>query len=75
MADVRSDSRRHTEDWRTLPWKKFQRDVFRLQKRIYQASQVGAYERGPRAEEPCDGKLCAVSRTERIANEVGRSSG
>lgn len=26
-----------TEDWKTLPWKKFQRDVFRLQKRIYQA--------------------------------------
>jgi hypothetical protein len=25
--------------------------------------------------EPCAGKLCAVSRTERIANRVGRSSG
>lgn len=24
-----------TEDWQTLPWKAFQRNVFRLQKRIY----------------------------------------
>jgi len=29
----------HIEDWKTLPWKKFQRNVFRLQKRIYQASR------------------------------------
>ncbi len=27
--------------WNTLPWKKFQRNVFKLQKRIYQASQRG----------------------------------
>lgn len=31
----------HTEDWKTLPWKKFQRNVFRLQKRIYQAQIRG----------------------------------
>jgi hypothetical protein len=24
--------------WNTLPWKKFQRQVFKLQKRIYRAS-------------------------------------
>jgi len=30
-----------TEDWRTLPWKQFQRNVFRLQKRIYQAARRG----------------------------------
>jgi RNA-directed DNA polymerase len=29
----------HLEDWKILPWKKFQRNVFRLQKRIYQASR------------------------------------
>jgi len=34
-----------TEDWRTLPWKKFQRNVFRLQKRIYQAAQRGDRKR------------------------------
>ena len=34
MAGVR----RHTEDWKALPWKQFQRNVFRLQKRIYQAT-------------------------------------
>jgi RNA-directed DNA polymerase len=27
--------------WDTLPWKKLQRQVFKLQKRIYQASQRG----------------------------------
>ena len=30
-----------TEDWETLPWKKLQRNVFRLQKRIYQAQIRG----------------------------------
>jgi RNA-directed DNA polymerase len=29
------------EDWKTLPWKQYQRNVFRLQKRIYRAEQRG----------------------------------
>jgi hypothetical protein len=37
MADVE----RHTEDWAALPWKEFQRNVHRLQKRIYQATRRG----------------------------------
>ena len=28
---------RSSEDWKSLPWKKIQRNVFRLQQRIYQA--------------------------------------
>ena len=34
-----------TEDWKTLPWKKFQRNAFRLQKRIYQAQLRGDFKR------------------------------
>ncbi|MEG3857817.1 group II intron reverse transcriptase/maturase [Microcoleus sp. herbarium12] len=30
-----------SESWKTLPWKKFRRDLFRLQKRVYKAIQVG----------------------------------
>jgi RNA-directed DNA polymerase len=30
-----------SESWKTLPWRKFRRDVFRLQKRVYKAIQVG----------------------------------
>jgi RNA-directed DNA polymerase len=30
-----------SESWRTLNWKKFQKTVFRLQKRIYKAVRVG----------------------------------
>jgi RNA-directed DNA polymerase len=30
-----------TEDWRTLPWHDYQRNVYRLQKRIYQAARRG----------------------------------
>lgn len=37
MTDVGDNLAQHTEDWQALPWKQFQRDVFRLQKRIYQA--------------------------------------
>jgi RNA-directed DNA polymerase len=34
-------AKKPSEVWRTLPWKKFQRNVFRLQKRIYRAKQRG----------------------------------
>ncbi len=27
----------HSESWKTLPWKKFRRDLFRLQKRVFKA--------------------------------------
>jgi RNA-directed DNA polymerase len=35
----------HSEDWQTLPWKHYQRNVFRLQKRIYQAARRGEWKR------------------------------
>jgi len=41
MADVK----RHTENWQTLPWKQIQRNVYRLQQRIYQASCRGDWKR------------------------------
>jgi retron-type reverse transcriptase len=31
----------YSELWRLLPWKKFRRELFRLQKRVYQAVCVG----------------------------------
>ncbi len=31
----------HSESWKNFPWKKFRRDLFRLQKRVYKAIQVG----------------------------------
>jgi len=34
-----------TEDWRTLPWCDYQRNVYRLQKRIYQAARRGDRKR------------------------------
>jgi len=40
-----TDEQNRTEDWKTLPWKKFQRNVFRLQKRIYQAQIRGDLKR------------------------------
>jgi RNA-directed DNA polymerase len=32
------------QTWQTLPWKKFERDVYKLQKRIYTASQSGDHQ-------------------------------
>jgi len=32
---------RPSEAWKSIPWKKYQRNVFRLQKRIYRAKQRG----------------------------------
>ena len=56
MADVRT----RTEDWSTLPWKDIQRNVFRLQRRIYRAATPftahGANDNGLYSEEPREGK-------------------
>lgn len=30
-----------SESWKKLPWKKFQRNLFRLQRRVFQAVRVG----------------------------------
>ncbi len=38
MIRHRSNS---NESWKTLPWKKFCRNLFHLQKRVYKAVQVG----------------------------------
>jgi hypothetical protein len=64
MADVA----KHTEDWQKLPWKEFQRNIYRLQKRIYQAERrnqiliksitaASVYDKDPFSEELIDGKL------------------
>lgn len=46
MADVGNVRiARRTEDWKSLPWKKFHRNVFRLQRRIYKASLRGDFKR------------------------------
>jgi RNA-directed DNA polymerase len=31
----------HSELWKNLPWKKFQQDLFRLQRRVFKAIQAG----------------------------------
>jgi RNA-directed DNA polymerase len=45
MAERKTSSSRATEDmsgaWRELPWRKLARHVYRVQKRIYRASQRG----------------------------------
>jgi RNA-directed DNA polymerase len=37
--------KRRTEDWKTLRWKEYQRNVYRLQKRIYRAARRGDWKR------------------------------
>jgi RNA-directed DNA polymerase len=46
MAELGSwaDGATRTEDWQTLPWATYQRNVYRLQKRIYQATQRGDWQ-------------------------------
>ena len=38
---IDSNAAKKSESWKTLPWKKFRKDLFRLQKRVYKAIQVG----------------------------------
>jgi hypothetical protein len=60
-----ADVGRHTEDWQTLPWKEFQRNVYRLQKAHLPSHAPwattrhtvnGADDNSLRAEEPREGK-------------------
>ena len=46
--------------WNIIPWKKIERNVYKLQKRIYQASQGGTDDNCQVTEEPCEVK---ASRT------------
>lgn len=39
-----TDAQPHTEGWETLPWKQFERNVFRLQQRIYKATLRGDFK-------------------------------
>ena len=34
-------SRNASESWKNLPWKRFQKDLFRLQKRVFKAVREG----------------------------------
>ena len=43
--------------WDEIDWRKLERSVFKLQKRIYQAPKGGAYDKCHITEEPYDGKL------------------
>jgi RNA-directed DNA polymerase len=45
MAGAGGEDPKHTENWQTLPWKQFQRNVFRLQQRIYQAARRDDWQR------------------------------
>jgi RNA-directed DNA polymerase len=39
-----TDAQRQTEGWEMLPWKQFERTMFRLQKRIYKATLRGDFK-------------------------------
>ncbi len=38
---IRQIDKRDSESWKNLPWKKFRRDLFRLQKRVWKAVRAG----------------------------------
>jgi len=41
----RRGEKQRTEDWETLRWKEYQRNVYRLQQRIYRAARQGDWKR------------------------------
>lgn len=45
MDKVKSDSQQNTETWKDINWRKVERYVFKLQKRIYAASRCGDVKR------------------------------
>jgi len=45
MNKAKTDSKSNTVDWKTINWRKVERYVFKLQKRIYEASRCGDVKR------------------------------
>ncbi|WP_199326349.1 reverse transcriptase N-terminal domain-containing protein [Nostoc parmelioides] len=45
MNTPKSDSTENTEGWRNINWRKVEKYVFKLQKRIYAASRCGDIKR------------------------------
>gem|GEM_PF-6608010 len=45
QTDKSAIRRQRTEDWETLRWKEYQRNVYRLQRRIYRATRQGDWGR------------------------------
>jgi hypothetical protein len=48
----------HKVNWKDIPWKKFHRHVYRLQKRIFKASQRGNVGDNATTSEVVDEILC-----------------
>ena len=73
MADGATATRGdpHTEAWQDKPWKHFQRVVFRLQKRIYQAQVHSTHDTGHQVEKLHDRKR---SRAVLQRQEAGQSA-
>ena len=51
-----------SETWRNLPWKKFRKDLFRLQKRVWKAVRAG------------DDTVDELNKRDRLANIIRESS-
>src|SRR6266487_6662086 len=58
---VRPTADPESETWNKLPWKKLEKHVYRIQKRIYRASQRGKVKAVPKLQ-----KLVAKSQAARL---------
>jgi hypothetical protein len=57
-------------EWKGLPWRKIERNVFKLQKRIYQASRRGDVKAVHRLH--CCTNIATTKRQPKIASALSR---
>lgn len=48
-----------TDDWKKLPWREFERTLFRLQHRLYKASKAGDIEKAKKMQKLILGSACS----------------
>ena len=81
MADRKTSSPKATEEmngaWRELPWRKLEKHVYRMQKRIYRASQRGNTTTSREAAKvaPEIGSSTAVGSATSDAGQPGKEDG
>ena len=81
MAERKTSSPQATEEmsgaWRELPWRKLEQHVYRMQKRIYRASQRGntATSREAAKAAPEIGSSTPVGSAARDARQPGQENG
>jgi hypothetical protein len=60
MEETKAPDAGLSEEWADIPWRKLEKHLYRLQKRIFKASNEASITNDRITEEPCDAKVSST---------------